>query len=59
MTTWFALTRALHFASLMSVFGANALLYQARGIGIDGGKWKMRLCLAPLPELFGVWPCCV
>jgi putative copper resistance protein D len=48
VTTWFALTRALHFASLMSVFGASALLHQARGIGIDGGKLKGPLCLAAL-----------
>ena len=51
MTALFALTRALHFASLMTVFGASALLFQARGIGIDCGKWKVRLCLAALAAL--------
>jgi putative copper resistance protein D len=51
VTALFALTRALHFASLMAVFGASALLFQARGIGIDGGKWKVRLCLAALAAL--------
>ena len=51
MTALFAFTRALHFASLMTVFGASALLFQARGIDIDGGKWKVRLCLAALAAL--------
>jgi copper resistance protein D len=32
VTVLFAFTRALHFASLMTVFGASALLYQARGL---------------------------
>jgi putative copper resistance protein D len=51
VTALFALTRALHFASLMAVFGASALLHQARGIGIDDGKWKARLYLAALVAL--------
>jgi putative copper resistance protein D len=51
VTALFALTRALHFASLMTVFGASALLFQARGIGIDGGNWKVRLYLAAVVAL--------
>jgi putative copper resistance protein D len=36
VTFAFAVVRALHFASLMTVFGACALLWQARGISLQG-----------------------
>jgi putative copper resistance protein D len=45
--TWlFALVRTAHFASLMTVFGANALLVQARTIGVAGERLQswLRLC---------------
>ncbi|HXC53830.1 MAG TPA: CopD family protein [Rhizomicrobium sp.] len=51
MTTLFALVRALHFAGLMTVFGASALLFQARPVGVDGKALKAPLCLAALAAL--------
>jgi copper resistance protein D len=52
VTFLFALSRALHFASLMSVFGAAALLFQARGLGVTGAnvrgllRWSAFVALA-------------
>lgn len=51
MTTLFALVRALHFASLMTVFGASALLYQAQGIGVDAARFRRPLFFASLTAL--------
>lgn len=51
MTTLFALTRALHFASLMTVFGASALLHQARGIMMPGAGLRRTLLAAPFVAL--------
>lgn len=48
MSLAFAAVRASHFASLMTVFGASALLWQARGIGIDGKALKVLLYSAAL-----------
>ncbi|HJW39823.1 MAG TPA: CopD family protein [Rhizomicrobium sp.] len=46
MTWLFALVRATHFASLMTVFGANALLAQSRRIGVAGEHVQgwLRIC---------------
>lgn len=51
MTALFALTRALHFASLMTVFGASALLHQARGIMTPGASLRRTLFAASLAAL--------
>ena len=51
MTFAFALVRALHFASLMTVFGASALLFQARSIGLDGTRFHRPLFFASLTAL--------
>jgi putative copper resistance protein D len=42
----FAFSRALHFASLMSVFGATAVFYQARGLGVTGANLRKFLSAA-------------
>jgi len=47
----FALTRALHFASLMTVFGASALIYQAREIAALDSKLRRTLFAASLVAL--------
>jgi putative copper resistance protein D len=51
VTALFALTRALHFASLMTVFGASALLHQARGVVTPGAKLRRLLFAASLAAL--------
>ena len=51
MTLLFALTRALHFASLTTVFGVSALLWRAGGIGVDEKALRPRLILAALVAL--------
>jgi putative copper resistance protein D len=48
VTAVFAIVRALHFASLMTVFGASALLYQARAIFAAGAKLRRALLLGSL-----------
>ncbi len=50
MTALFALVRAAHFASLMTVFGACALLLQAGGIAAPG-PWRKPLAAAALTAL--------
>jgi putative copper resistance protein D len=51
VTTAFAVTRALHFASLMTVFGASALLYQGRAIFAASPELRRVLLLASLLAL--------
>jgi putative copper resistance protein D len=51
VTALFALTRALHFASLMTVFGASALLHQARGIMAPSASLRRALFAASLVAL--------
>jgi putative copper resistance protein D len=54
VTVAFAAVRALHFASLMSLFGAAALLFQAP----EGGAWARRpLAVAALVALVGAIGC--
>ncbi len=50
MTAAFALVRALHFASLMGVFGTAALLFQACGVA-DAAPWRRPLAAAALLAL--------
>ena len=47
----FALTRALHFAGLVTVFGASALIYQAREIAALDAKLRRTLFAASLVAL--------
>ncbi|HWD26214.1 MAG TPA: CopD family protein [Rhizomicrobium sp.] len=51
MIALFAFSRTLHFASLMSVFGAAALLLQARGLGVDGTGLRKLLGAAAFTAL--------
>lgn len=51
MTVAFALIRALHFASLMGVFGASALLAQARRTGIDVARFRVALFMGSVVAL--------
>ena len=51
MTVLFALVRALHFASLTSVFGAAALLAQSAGIGVTGERLRKPLVWAAVVAL--------
>ena len=46
MTLLFAFVRALHFASLTTVFGASALLAQSAPIGVTGERLRKMLALA-------------
>ncbi|HEY0107256.1 MAG TPA: hypothetical protein VGB91_14340, partial [Rhizomicrobium sp.] len=48
MTAVFALVRALHFASLMGVFGASALLSRAAAIGFEGARLRRAMTVAAL-----------
>ncbi|MEI9995475.1 MAG: CopD family protein [Rhizomicrobium sp.] len=61
MTALFAAVRALHFASLMTAFGASALLLQARGIGVDGARFRRLLLVAAVIALLTAlaWLCLV
>ncbi|MBS0470766.1 MAG: CopD family protein [Proteobacteria bacterium] len=43
MTTLFAIVRALHFASLMTAFGAAALLALAAPLDVDGARLRRAL----------------
>ena len=47
--TAFAFVRAVHFASLMTVFGASALLFQARSV--DAARFRRLLFVASLAAL--------
>ena len=47
--TAFAFVRAVHFASLMTVFGASALLFQAKGV--DAARFSRLLFAASLAAL--------
>ena len=51
MTLLFALARAIHLASLMTVFGASTLLFLARGIGVSGAELRKPLAIAALAAL--------
>jgi len=51
VTLLFALVRALHFASLTTVFGASALLAQSAGIGVTGERLRRTLSLAAFVAL--------
>jgi putative copper resistance protein D len=51
VTAVFAAVRTLHFASLMTVFGASALLYQARAILVAAASLRRMLLLASLLAL--------
>src|SRR5262249_26783043 len=51
VTTAFAVVRALHFASLMAVFGASALLFQAQVIMTGGKRLRLALLAASLTAL--------
>jgi putative copper resistance protein D len=57
----FAIVRALHFASLMAVFGASALLSQAREIMMGDAKLYRPLFVASLVALAtaALWLCFV
>ena len=57
MSFLFALSRALHFASLMSVFGATALLHQARGLGVTGASLRKPLACAAFIALASALLC--
>jgi putative copper export protein len=46
VTAVFAVVRTLHFASLMTVFGAAALLYQARAIMEAGARLRQAMLVA-------------
>ncbi|MEI9888573.1 MAG: CopD family protein [Rhizomicrobium sp.] len=49
--TLFALVRALHFASLMTVFGANVFLWRAREAGLTGKRQRNLIHLSALIAL--------
>jgi len=50
--TWlFALVRAAHFASLMGVFGASALLARSAAIGVTGGSLRRAMTAAAVVAL--------
>ena len=51
MSTLFALVRAVHFASLMTVFGASAQLFQAKGPGVDSRRFHRLLVIASLTAI--------
>ncbi len=51
MTAGFAIVRALHFACLMSVFGASALQAQAAGLGVPRAPLRRPLAFAALGAL--------
>lgn len=51
MTLLFALIRALHFASLTTVFGASALLAQSARIGVTGERLRKVISLAAFGAL--------
>ncbi|MEI9991244.1 MAG: CopD family protein [Rhizomicrobium sp.] len=61
MTLLFALVRAIHFASLTTVFGASALLAQARRIGVTDEHLRKTLMAAAwaTPASAILWLCFV